>query len=170
MGLYLIKPTAFQSADATLGGLAVTSPSNDGHASTTALAFGDEVGAPVRHSCRWHSFPSFPSFNIKSKKLKVTHSSSGSLVGASPSNFFQLAYSLNGGSSWTNVVTRVDFTSSQNDTLSVDLAVGQDLTQVQVRDHIEASAFNIGDSASSTVTISDIKVEVIIVDPLLVMM
>lgn len=170
MSIIIRQPTSNETPDSGQGGQAVTSPSNTGHASTGADAIGDEFGFPVTKTCRWSSFQAF-SGTIPSLKLKITHSSSGSLIGPSASNQFTLAYSLNGGSNWTTAVSRTNFTASQNNTFSVDLPPGQDISQIQVRDLIQAQAFNIGDFASASAIISDIKLEIITPDgPLVVMM
>src|SRR5262249_52685230 len=115
-------------------------------------------------TCIWQSFPSTGGA-ITSITLKVDHTSSGTLSGPSPVNEFKLQYSLNNGSSWTTAVDRVNFTASQGPTtFSVALGVGQDLTQVRVRDLIDAEGSIGGDSASCTATIANIKIEVVTAD------
>lgn len=160
------EPTSNQSPDATLGGVAVTTPTNTGHASTVASASGP--GAQTK-SCRWFSFQS-ASGQIKSITLKITHTSQGVLANAG-GNTFTISYSLNGGSSWTNAVNRVNFTTSEGPTtFSVALSAGQDISQIQVRDLLDANAPGAGDSASVTATVSDIKLEIVTVDhPVIVM-
>lgn len=161
MAFITVNPTANQSPDATLGGLAVTAPTNTGHSSTVTSASG---GAAQTKSCRWFSFQ-----NVGGSKsaitLKVDHTTAGALAGPSPNNFFALDYSVNNGGSWVNAATRSGFTSSQGPTtFSVALNVTQDITQVQVRVDYFAETFDIGDSASVTATIASIKLEVVTID------
>lgn len=161
MVLLISQPTNNQTPDATLGGLAVTSPTNTGHASTGTSASG---GASQNKSCRWFAFQS-----VLGQKtaitLKIDHTSSGTLVGAGASNAFTLSYSLNGGGSWTNAVVRTNFTSAQGPTtFSVALSVGQDISQVQVRTFYQTSTASELETASVTAAISNIKLEVAILE------
>lgn len=166
MPLYTLQATANQSPDATLGGAAVTTPSNTGHASTTASAIG---AATELKTCRWHTFPAFTSV-ASSVTLKITHTSSGTLSGAGV-NAFDLEYTLNGGGVWNTAVSRLNFTAAQGPTVfSVALPLTQDLTQVQVRDALEASGADPGDAATSTATIASIQIEVVTQDQMIVMM
>jgi hypothetical protein len=164
MAFTVRTPTSNTSPDPGQGGNAVNSPSNTGHASTSCIAIGDDIGASEEKSCIWTSIASISGVII-SKTLKITHTSSGGIGGASATNQFTLEYSLNGGGSWNTAVSRINMTTSQGPTVfSVALSVGQDLTQVQVRDFIQATAFFSGDSASASATISDIQVEVVTQD------
>jgi hypothetical protein len=164
MSLITKTPTSNTTPDPAQGGLAVSSPSNTGHANTSCIASGDDIGVSEDKSCIWTAIGSV-SGGIISKTLKITHTSNGSRSGASASNQFRLDYSLNGGGSWNNAVLRLNMTSSQGPTVfSVALPVGQDLTQVQVRDFIQASAIFIGHNSTADATISDIKVEVVTQD------
>jgi hypothetical protein len=98
--------------------------------------------------------------------LKVDHTSSGTLLGGGANNAFTLEYSLNGGGAWIGAVSRTHFTASQGPTtFSVALSVGQDLTQVRVRDLISTSTVSGGESASCTVTIANILIEVVTANP-----
>jgi hypothetical protein len=169
MPLYTYNPTANETPDATLGGVAVTSPTNTGHASTSASASG--AGAAQTKSCRWFTFPAFTG-QVKTMTLKITHSSDGSVIGPTAGNLLFIDYSLNNGSSWVNAVSRSGFTGAQGPTtFSVALSATQNTTQVQVRDDLFAESDDVGDSAEATATVSDIKLEIETVDGgLLVMM
>lgn len=157
MGISVKQPTANETPDATLGGNAVTTVSNTGHAETTTTASG--AGGTAEKSCRWSTFQSAGG-TITAITLKVTHTSSGTLTGGS-SNMFTLDYTLNGGSSWTNAVTRSSFTAAQGPTtFSVALSVAQDISQVQVRVDYLCDSNEAGDSASVVATISNIMLEV----------
>jgi hypothetical protein len=151
------------------GDVAVTTPSNTGHASTSS-SFGGGSGSVIK-SCRWFTFQDLFGGIRTSVKLKVTHTSSGNDVSDPPfsggnTNRFQLQYSLNGGSSWNNIVDRIDFESSQGPTeAEINLSLTQDLSQVQVRDIITAGGAASVDPVSATATISDIKIEVTVADP-----
>ena len=94
------NPTANESPDATLGGLAVTTPTNTGHASTTSSAVD---GAAQTKSCRQSAFQAVSGVKI-AITLKIDHTSSGALSGAGASNLFRVQYTLNGGSNWTTAV------------------------------------------------------------------
>lgn len=164
-------PTANESPDTTngiAGDVAVTTPSNTGHASTTAT-FGGGTGSTIK-SCRWSTFENILVGNRLSVKLKVTHTSSGDDTTDPPftggnSNRFQLQYTLNGGGVWNNIVDRIDFESSQGPTeAEITLPLTQDLTQVQVRDILTASGALSVDPVSVTATISNIKIEVTVAD------
>jgi len=162
MALTTVNPGNFENPDTGQpGSIAVTTPSNTGHASSTASASG---GSAQSKSCRWFAFPSVPGVTL-SATLKIDHTSSGALSGAGDkSNGFRLQYSLNNGGSWTDAVLRTNFTTSDGPTtFSFVLPIGQDLTQVQIRDFMEAVS-DVGNSASASATIANIKIEVVTQD------
>lgn len=160
MATQVLQPTASQTPDAVLGGDAVTGITNTGHASTSASG---ADGSSQTKSARWHTFQTL-SAQIIAITLKITHTSNGALTGVAD-NTFRLQYTLNGGSSWTTAVERLSFTGSQGPTtFSVGLPATQDISQVQVRDLLDANTADVGDSASATATISDIQVEVTTLD------
>lgn len=162
MSLVISQPTSFQNPDAGQGGSGVDTPSNTGHASTTATGSG---GNSEQKTCRWFSF-SPVSGVIVSITLKIDHTSSGTLTGPTPSNDFTLEYSLNGGGAWNTAVSRSNFTASQGPTtFSVALAVSQDISQVQVRDKMRGVSVDLADIATATATIANIKLEVVTQDP-----
>jgi len=161
MALFTSQPTANESPDATLGGSAVTTPSNTGHASTTT-----SVGpaALLDKSCRWSGFQAVAGQHL-AITLKVDHTSSGILVGVGAANSFDLQYSLNAGGSWNSAVQRTDFTAAEGPTtFSVVLTAGQDISQVEVRVFYEATTLGGGIVAATTVTIANIKLEVTVQD------
>jgi hypothetical protein len=159
MPIQNFNPTENQSPDSGQGGIAVDSSSDTG-ASAGISVFGDGIiGASETKTCRWFNFQTIPP-NPLAIKLKIGHSSNGSLSGGLVSNAFTLQYSLNGGSIWLNAVQRTNFSGALNDTFSVDLSLAQDISQVQVRMLLQASAFNVGDLASASAAISDIRLEV----------
>lgn len=160
-----IKPTtSFTTPDPGQGGSAVTGGANTGHASTTSTANGDAnggLGENIQKTCIWSGVGNVSGI-IASQTLKITHTSSGSLVGGSDNNEFLLEYSLNGGGAWNTAVQRLNMTSSQGPTVfSVALSISQDLTQIRVRDLIEATSVGEGNQATASATISDIQVEVV---------
>lgn len=161
--LTIKQPTSNQSADPGQGGAAVTSPTNTGHASTSTSC-GGELCDDFK-TCIWTGFQTVDGSPI-SKTLKITHTSNGSLSGVTASNTFTLEYSLNGGGAWVTAVSRSDFTTSQGPTVfSVALPVGQDLTQVQVRDLIRSVTDSLlGHTATASATIADIQIEVVTQD------
>jgi hypothetical protein len=158
MALITKQPTSNTTPDATLGGLAVTTPSNTGHASTVTSASG--AGGSGEKSCLWSGFTA-ASGTIVSVTLKIDHLSAGSITGGS-SNSLLLEYSLNAGGSWTTAVTRSNFTASQGtSTFSASLSVGQTLSDVRVRVDYLCDSNDPGDAASITATISNIRIEVV---------
>jgi hypothetical protein len=162
MALTTINPTANQTPDAGQGGVAVTGATNTGHSSTTASVI--FTGSQLK-TCRWSSFPSF-SGQILSINLKVSWTEDGTLEdgGVDTDNFFTIEYSINGGSNWIIIRSSSNIQSANNGTESVVLSIGQDLTQVQVRDSLQATSGVEGLDASVTVSISDIKIEISTVD------
>src|SRR5262245_49502070 len=143
MALITAQPTANQSPDPGQGGLSVTSPTNTGHASTQSTAL--DLADSEQRTCIWTGFSAVTG-QIQTVTLKIDHTSSGGLTGIGANNGFTLDYSLNGGGAWTNAVTRTHFTASQGPTtFSVALSPTQDLTQVRVRDSINASSVSNGE-------------------------
>lgn len=163
MPLFTYNPTANTTPDPGQGGsLAVTSPTNTGHASSSSVS--SDLADADSLSCRWSAFLA-PTGPISTVTLKADHTSSGALSGIGANNSFTLDYSTNNGSSWTNAVSRTHFTASQGPTtVSVSLSATQDLTQVRVRDTIATSTVSNGESATCTVTIANIKIEVVTAD------
>src|SRR4030095_5473127 len=185
-GVIIVNPGAYQTPYDP-GNLAVTSPSNMGHGSTITMSaahanggFGYAVDSDGR-SARWSAFQSVSGV-IVSIRLKFNWSVSGSASAgaaddggsASSSCDFNIDYSLDGGSSWINRVSR-SRTAVGNDGQSIDesgsedilLSVGQNITQVQVRDSMLTYAdASCGDTLTSnslaniTTSISLIRVEV----------
>ena len=165
MALIVSVPTSNTTPDPGQGGGAVTGATNTGHASTSCAANGDGIGVSEEKSCLWAGFTNVTGLPT-AKTLKITHTSDGTRSGASATNQFTLEYSLNGGGAWSSAVSRVNMTSSQGPTVfSVALPVDQDLTQVRVRDFIQATALTIGHSATASATISDIQIEITLQDP-----
>jgi hypothetical protein len=161
MPLFTINPTANETPDATLGGGAVSGATNTGHTSTLTPASG---GSSSRKSARWFSFVPIAG-TISAITLKIDHTSSGALSGPTPTNQFTLEYSTNGGGAWNPAASRTNFVGAQGPTtFSVGLAISQNVAQVQVRVLYDAGTTDIGDSASITATIANIKLEVNTVD------
>jgi hypothetical protein len=197
MALLTQQPTANQTPDATQGGSAVTGISNTGHSSTTSSA---SVSPPIgsasssqTKTARWFTFADiFSSFQVKSKRLKLTWTASGSAGAdngadgdADATSSFTIQYTLNGGGSWTTIVTDSAIASApgtpsdsftNNNSADILLSSTQDITQVQVRDNIAVSVSATTNSlpasatGSSTVTISSIRLEVEVVDTVLLVM
>lgn len=169
--LITLNPTSFTNPDPS-GGLAVTTPSNTGHASTTSTASGG-TDSQVK-SCRWTAFPAGPSPSARAAAptLKVDYTRNGTLSdgGINTYNQFLIEYSLNGGSSWTALLNHEFVTSSSTSTASFTLSISQDLSQVQVRDFLTAQKVG-GTSATMVATPSNIRIEVQTADnQLLIMM
>lgn len=187
MSVVVRQPTSNQTPDATLGGLAVTSISNTGHASTvtnSAANAGTASDADER-SARW-----FGLANVGGQRtdvrLKLSWQASGQCdaaddgAGGSAGSdaSWSLEYSLNGGSSWTGITSNSIFAASpgpasasftNNNSANISLPATQDVSQIQVRVdyNTDANRSAVGNDASSSVTatVSGIQVEVTIVDP-----
>ncbi len=148
MGARTIQMTFNESPDSTQAAAnAVNSPTNTGHSSTTAANSLDP------RSCRWADAPA--QVGVISATLKVDwdevleHNAD-----------FQLEYSLNDGSDWSFFFNHEGPTDT-NGTASLNLDVLQDISQVQVRNFFNGAIVG-GNSA--TVTISNIRIEVVIED------
>jgi len=163
MPIITLNPTSNTTPDpGQVGSLAVTGNTNTGHASTTALKNG--AGEQTK-SCLWTGFPAAPPGQILGATLKVDWQQNGSLTdgGTSTSNLFEIDYSINGGSTFPLLRQDTLIQSLSSGTSSVSLSLTQDLTQVRVRDTLDAIGVA-GESASVTVTISNIRIEVQIAD------
>lgn len=156
MSIVIRQPTSNQTPDPGQGGDAVTGATNTGHASTTA---GAVDGGVQSKTCKWTGFQAVGG-QILSVTLKVDWSESGSTEGGGRQ--FTCDYSLNGGSSWLNLFNHSPLAVASG-TAQVALSVNQDLTQVQVRDFLEATAIPEAVEAV-TGSISNIKIEVTTVD------
>lgn len=168
MALATVNTTANTTPDPGQGGsVAVTGATNTGHASTTASKSG--AGSQVK-SCIWSGFPSVGG-QIVSVNLKVDWTQDGSLTdgGVSTSNQFEIDYSLNNGSSWNTLKVSTQIQSSSSGTSTQALSVGQDLTQVKVRDTLTAVGVA-GETASVTASVSQIRIEVTTIDPQVIAM
>ena len=189
MATVIRQPGGNTTPDATLGGVAVTGNTNTGHAATTAVcasiagALGSDSDSQAK-SCRWHTFSAGPG-GAQSVKLQLSWSASGTAGASADSGDggsatgeidFQIDYTVNGGSNWTNIVSEVKSANDVNPTsvsinnsssANITLSVGQDLTQVQVRSRTRGnSTANGGNetsasgSASLTLTVSGIQIEI----------
>ena len=166
MALITVNPTSNTTPDVGQGGLAVTGATNTGHGSTTATTTG---GGTDTASCVWTAFPSVGS-QIAAVTLKVDWTQNGSLIGAgAKSNSFRLQYSVNGGGVWTNIFEHLNVTASSSGGEQVVITLPQDLTQIQVRDRLQATS-SVDTTASVTGSISNIRLEVTTVDANLVVM
>jgi hypothetical protein len=154
--------TARTTPDPGQGGAAVTGDTNTGHASTTALQNG--AGTTTK-TCMWQGFAAAPGGQKSAIVLKVDWEQNGNLSdgGVSTVNQFTIDYSLNGGGSWNSLRNVSQVQSSSSGTSQVSLGLGQDLTQVRVRDALIASGV-LGEQAGITVTISNIRIEITTVE------
>ena len=151
MSLTTRQPTANESPDTTQGGgaVAVNSPSNTGHGSTTVA-----VGTPIA-TCRWSGFAAVAGSKT-SVRLKANWTRNGTVPGGT-SNAFTFEYSLNGGSSWATAFQFLNVSGPASGSLDIALTpTPQDITQIQVRDNLT----EIGITANLTGSISDITLEV----------
>lgn len=180
------QPTSNTTPDPGQGGNAVTGAINTGHGATTSS------GSQLK-TCLWTAFQTGLPGAIQKIDLKFDWTITGS-VNANTSDPGDIAqanidleidFSLNGGGAWSNKVSRslgvsVSDGSSNSDSINTgasqtqSIAISQDLSQIRVRDSISSSTLVIGPgssaSASLTVVVSNIRLEIVIGDTLLVMM
>lgn len=149
-----LQPTANESPASGVGGGAVTSPSNTGHASTHTEQCG--VGTTTK-SCRWSSFQTEAGLPA-SLVLKIDWSEGGTVGGGGSSTSFTLEYSTNGGSSWTQIFSHTNVNANNSGTASVSLPLNQVISQVQVRDILQATSASVA-CPFIDVIISNIKLE-----------
>jgi hypothetical protein len=162
MGLVTKLASSFQSPDPVLSGSAMTNTTTSGHDATATSGSG---GSSLTRSASWSGFTAAAG-QIISAVLKFDVTSSGTLVGPSPSNELTIESSINGGSSWVVATQRLNFTASQGpSTVTVSLSVGQDLTQVQLREKARAVSVDPADTAIVNSTVANIKIEVVTADP-----
>ena len=180
------NPRNYQTPDPGQGGEAVNEPSNMGHGNTltsssaTDSAGGGTVTNTKVRSARWPTFRSVSGVAV-SIRLRFDWSVSCSVransrPGGNASSLchFRIDYSLDGGSSWINRVSKTqsvagtDF-QTLNDSGSEDILLSgsQNITQVQVRDLMRARATadagtstGASSEASITTSISNIRLEV----------
>jgi RHS repeat-associated protein len=193
-GVVTLNPSANQSPDPGQGGtLAVTDISNIGHGSTpTGVNAVDIESNPPQNitqmkSARWSSFQGGPSGGIIGLKLKFDWTASGSVYAsveaggsASARIDFDIYYSIDGGSSWTNALSRFRHVSqsgpggktggiSDGGSVEVVLSPSQNISLVQVRDFMRANAaasapnasgYSADSGADITTSVSLIRLEV----------
>lgn len=134
----------------------MTGAVNTGHGSTTASA---SNGATQDKTCLWTTFPTSIG-QVLTINLKADFSESGSLTGGGATNAFIIEYSLNGGSSWNTLRAAFNITSSSSGTATQSLSASQDISQIRVRDLLEGSTTDVGESASVTASVSLIRLEI----------
>lgn len=163
MALFTLDPTANQTPDPGQGGLAVTGNINTGHGSTVT----SQVAAGTQtKSCIWTAFPSLGG-QVVSMTLKFDWSEDGFVnVGSgSASNSFRVQYSVDGGGAFTTIFDHADVVAPNSGSSQVTITIPQDITQVQVRDRMQATAtVDLSDNASITTSISNIRLEITTVD------
>jgi hypothetical protein len=150
------NPTLNTTPDLGQGGLAVTGNINTGHGSTIASQVGS--GSQTK-TCIWTTFGAGPGGQIASALLKFDWTEDGAIANNGTNNFL-IQYSIDGGSNWITIFTHTDVISSTSSSSQVTLPVGQNIGLVQVRDRLRATGSGIGDSASLTGSISNIRIEI----------
>jgi len=151
MALTTRQPTNFETPDTGQGGgaVAVTSPSNTSHDSTTVA-----VGTPIA-TCRWFGFGGVAGLKTV-VRLKADWTRDGAAPGGT-SNSFTLEYSLDGGGSWATAFQFLNVSAPASGSADVALTpVPQDITQIQIRDNLTET----GITATLTGAISNIRLEV----------
>jgi RHS repeat-associated protein len=187
-GVVSVSPTANQSPDPGLGGVAVNSPINTGHGSTSSLASRTSKGSVSQtKTCLWHSFSGVTGIRTRvtlkldwTLNASINASAFDEFAGATASYDFKIEYSLDNGSTWT--VMRVlndsvsipdgaggsdsdDINTSGSESVDLPNPGGIDITQIRVRDRIFTSAAvrtsnNGSASSNATASVSLIRLEV----------
>jgi len=189
-----VSPGANQTPDPGQSGtLGVDGISNTGHGSTlTGASAVDIEASPSKNisqakSARWSSFQGGPSGGIIGLKLKFDWTASGDVDAfvdtggiASARINFDIEYSIDGGSSWANALSRSRMVSqsgigektdgiSDGGSVEVVLSSSQNISLVQVRDIMRANATanapsvsgaEAESSAGVTTSVSNIHLEV----------
>lgn len=156
-----------ETPDSTQAGSeAVSGNSDTGHGATTSdEAIGSEESASETRACRWFTFagqtPSAINLTFNwsiSGSIELTGAAADTTVGNAS---FRVEYSADGGSNWTVALTR-SFTRNTSGTTTISDSGSENvslpvvnLSQIQVRDRILASASSTGDptvSATSSIT------------------
>lgn len=141
-----------ESPDSTGGGgTACVTPTVTGHADTQSNA-GD-----VLKSCRWYNFP-VPSGNIKSLTLKADWNEDASL---DISNFFEMDYTLNGGSIWNLIFIHNNVSAPGSGSVSQSIPATSAPGNVGIRSVFSADS---GGADTINVSVSNVKLEVDLYD------
>jgi hypothetical protein len=163
MATIIRRPTLLTSGDTS--GTAMPGATPTGHGSVTACEPG--CGGLAQPSARYHGFSNAGLGGAVKKTLKVDFSYSGNFYTFPDpaSNHYMLRYSLNNQSTYNSILENIDFNLGNTPVnFSVDLPVNQDLSQIHVGELMEAFQFGSNNGAAVTATISDIRVEVTILD------
>jgi len=157
-----VSPGAYQTPDPGQGGSAVSGPANTGHGNTSVNVAGS-TSSDLR-TCEWHAFPNVNG-TITSITLKFDWITAGDAYVRTyqPEDSgeayaqFNVEYSLNGGSSWTNAVGGLadayasgeggydsrNFASpgwtTSTTPFSVSIPPSTPISQIRVRDRLFAS-------------------------------
>jgi hypothetical protein len=169
MPFFTRNPTANETPDTGQGGSAVTGNINTGHGSTTSLRAAGS--GTLNRTCRWSGFAASPSGQIALVILKLDWNEDGAIVADGTSEFL-IQYTINGGGAWVDIINHDNVVSPASSNSQVVLSNAQDLTQVQVRDRLQAVSSDAPDSGSITADISNIRIEVTTVDqppPIMIM-
>jgi hypothetical protein len=156
-------PTAHSTPDAGQGGSAVSGDTDTGHGSTTTSQVANGTSTK---SCIWTTFL-IVTQQIKSIKLKFDYTEDGLIAEGSTS--FRVQYSLNGGGSFNTIFTHVDVNAPNSASVEVNIPP-QDVTQIQVRDRMQATSTADPGGVSITTSISNIQLEIELLDGTILIM
>lgn len=158
MALIIRQPTTNQSPDPGQGGLAVSTPINTGHALSSCL---DTVPAsPVVKTCIWAGFDAASPIAAIQLKFDWAYQNAVSDAGGDGNiNQFIVEYSVNSGGAWSSALSRTNVNGSSSSSVNQNIPTQQDITTIQVRDKITATA---GSTQTGRIdaSISNIQLEV----------
>lgn len=170
MAIVTIQATTNQTPDPSLGtDLAMTTPTNTGHADSQAI----DTGPPAAQakSIRWSGFAASGG-QVTKVTLKfdwAIPSGGGTTTGAgTASASFNVLVSTDGGSTFpTTALTRSFNINGDNSaslvesgSVSFDITPVPSTAQVQIRERLTATASTVGGSASVTTNISNLALQV----------
>jgi hypothetical protein len=158
-------PTSNTTPDPGQGGSAVTGADNNGHGSTTVSQV---VSGTSTKSCVWSGFAAVTQ-QIKSIKIKFDYTEDGTIVDGNTS--FRVQYSLDGGGAFITIFDHLDVAAPNSANSETTLAnPSQDITQIQVRDRLQATSTPDVGGVILTASISNIVVEITLADSQLLLM
>lgn len=141
--------------DAGQGGNAVTGNDNNGHGSTTVSQVANGTNTK---SCIWENFGADIPGGRKSVTLKFDYSEDGVVIDIS--NSFRVQVSVDNGSNYSSALQHNNVVAPNSASVSLALNNAADISQIKVRDRLQATSTSDVGGASLTASISNIRIEI----------